>query len=92
MQSVVIYYGTGYDHFENATASHLCHFSEDDPYEPKEYVNQLKDALKTVRRPTTFYTYPNTGHWFAEPYRPDAYDETAAKMTLQRTLSFLREI
>jgi carboxymethylenebutenolidase len=47
--------------------------------------------LKGYGRPTTFHIYPNTGHWFFEPSRPDAYDAAAAQLAWERTVAFLNE-
>ncbi len=80
IDKVVIVYGDGLDDYENAKASYLAHFAEKDPYEPESNRVELENALKKSNRPYTFYTYPNTGHWFCEPDRTDAYNEEAAKL------------
>ena len=43
-----------------------------------EDVDSLEQSLKHAGRPVTFYHYPGTGHWFAEPDRKDAYNQAAA--------------
>lgn len=90
IHSVVTYYGTGEANFENATADFLCHFAEDDEYEPQENIDYLKNALQQAERPATFHIYPNTGHWFCEPDRSDAYNQPAADLAWERTLTFLQ--
>jgi carboxymethylenebutenolidase len=38
----------------------------------------------------TFYRYPDTGHWFFEPDRAQAYNQAAASLAWERTLAFLK--
>lgn len=89
--SAVIFYGTGGEDFGNSKASYLGHFAENDPFEPLPNVDALEATLKRFGRPVTIYRYPDTGHWFFEPDRTDAYNPAAAKLAWERTLSFLRE-
>ena len=89
--AVVLFYGLGWATQTNTQASYLGHFAENDPYEDDEYRDQFEQKLKENGRPTTFHIYPNTGHWFFEPSRPDAYDAAAAKLAWERTLVFLNE-
>jgi carboxymethylenebutenolidase len=91
IDKVVIVYGDGPDDYENAKASYLAHFAENDPYEPESNREELENAFKKSNCPYTFYTYPNTGHWFCEPDRTGAYNEEAAKFVWERTLSFLTQ-
>jgi carboxymethylenebutenolidase len=89
IHSVVVFYGTGTDDFSNSRASYLGHFAENDPYEPKEAVDHLEEALQQAGRPATIYRYPGTGHWFFEPDRPDAFNQKAASLAWKRTRAFL---
>ena len=90
IRAVVIFYGSGVDDFTNSQASYLGHFAENDPFEPQAGVEHLKESLERAGRPVTIYIYPNTGHWFFEPDRTDAYDQAAAKLAWARTLEFLQ--
>ena len=90
IRAVVVFYGTGPGDFTTARAEYLGHFAENDPYEPAEYVNSLEQALRAAGRPVTFYRYPGTGHWFFEPDRVEAYNQAAAALAWERTLSFLK--
>jgi carboxymethylenebutenolidase len=90
IRSVVVFYGTGADDFTNSRADYLGHFAENDVYEPLSNVNDLEELLRRAGRPVTFYQYSSTGHWFFEPDRPQAYDETSASLAWERTLAFLR--
>ena len=89
--AVVTFYATysGLD-YSVAKAAYLCHFAEDDPFEPTESVAEMEQALQAAGKPTTFYTYPGTKHWFFEENRPE-YDAQAAGVAWERTIAFLRE-
>ena len=90
VNKLVIYYGTGPTDFSKAKAEYLGHFAGSDPYEPLENVGDLEEGLKAAGRTVTFYTYPNTGHWFAESDRADAYDTAASELAWERTVAFLK--
>lgn len=68
----------------------LGHFAEDDEFEPQSNVDDLEESLRRAGRPVTFYRYSDTGHWFFEPGRSQAYNEVAAGLAWNRTLAFLR--
>lgn len=87
---VVGFYGTGGEDFTNAKADYLCHFAQDDEYEPQSNIDHLQAALKRADRPVTFYQYPGTGHWFFESDRPLAYNQAAAELAWDRTIAFLK--
>lgn len=91
IQAVVLFYGTGGGDFSNAKASFLGHFAAQDPYEPQANVDALAAMLQAAGRPVTFYQYPDTGHWFFEPDRSDAYQPAAATLAWERTLTFLQQ-
>lgn len=90
VHSVVIFYGVGDAEFGRSRAAYLGHFAEDDAYEPPANVDWLEESLKDAGRPVTFYRYSGTGHWFFEPDRLDAYDQTATTLAWERTLAFLK--
>ena len=92
IRHVVIFYGTGRGDFSRSKAAYLGHFAENDPYESAADVAALEGALKSAKRPVAFHHYSGTGHWFFEPDRPGAYDETAAKLAWERTLAFLLRV
>ncbi|MGH2487134.1 MAG: dienelactone hydrolase family protein, partial [Ktedonobacterales bacterium] len=88
--AVVIFYATytGPD-YGRAQAAYLCHFAEDDDFEPAEAVAEMEQVLQAAGRPATVYTYPGTKHWFFEANRADAYNAAAAALAWERTLAFL---
>ena len=89
--AVVTFYAayTGPD-YSRASAAYLCHFAEDDPFEPTESVAEMEQALQAAGRPFTFYTYSGTKHWFFEENRPE-YDAQAAHIAWERTIEFLHQ-
>lgn len=89
--AVVIFYATytGPD-YSSAKAAYLCHFAENDPFEPTESVAEMEKALQDAGKQATFYTYPGTTHWFFEENRPE-YDAGAARLAWERTIEFLHQ-
>jgi carboxymethylenebutenolidase len=91
IRSVVIFYGTGGGDYSTSRAAYLGHFAEQDEFEPQSNVHDLEESLKRAGRPVTFYRYRDTGHWFFEPDRSQAYNPAAASLAWDRTLAFLRQ-
>ncbi len=89
--AVVTFYATypGLD-YGRAKAAYLCHFAEDDPFEPAESVAEMEQALRAAEKSVTSYTYPGTKHWFFEENRPE-YDTEAAHVAWERTIAFLHQ-
>jgi carboxymethylenebutenolidase len=90
IRSVVLFYGTGGGDFSSSRAAYLGHFAEKDEFEPQSNVDELEAALRSAGRPVSFYRYADTGHWFFEPDRVQAYNQAAAGLAWDRTLAFLR--
>lgn len=90
VSAVVAVYGAGDGDFSTARAAYLGHFAENDDYEPLEYVRELEADIRAAGREVTFHVYPDTGHWFVEPNRTDAYNAAAAELVWERTLAFLK--
>ncbi len=93
VRAVVLFYGTngGGGDFQQSEAAYMGHFAEKDPYESEATIQALEKNLKSANRPTTFYTYAGTGHWFFEKDRPEAYNAAAARLAWERTLDFLKK-
>ena len=93
--AVVVFYGNhpglGTGEFAQSRAAFLGHFAADDPYEAADDMRQTEAAIQAAGRPVTFHVYPQTGHWFFEADRPDAYRAAAADLAWDRTLAFLRQ-
>lgn len=93
MRAIAVFYGTngGGGDFQKSPAAFLGHFAERDPYESAETIQALDENLRSANRPTSFYTYPEKGHWFFENDRPDAFDAQSARLAWERTIAFLHE-
>ncbi|MBC8099701.1 MAG: dienelactone hydrolase family protein [Armatimonadetes bacterium] len=89
VRSVVIFYGTRPGDYSHSTAAYLGHFAENDSFEPQSEVDSLAEALTHAGRPVTFHVYRDSGHWFFEPDRADAYNQSAASVAWDRTIAFL---
>ena len=91
VRAVVVFYGAGEGNFEQMQATFLGHFAENDPYEPAEWVEWMENELKKAGKTAVFHHYPNAGHWFFEPDRPDAYNKAAAQLAWEHTTAFLHQ-
>ena len=91
VRSVVVFYGTRPGDYGDSQAAYLGHFAESDPFEPQSEVDRLEEALRQAGRPVTFYRYPDTGHWFFESDREQAFNRPAARLAWDRTLAFLKQ-
>lgn len=89
ISKVVVFYGTRPGDYTGSKAAYLGHFAENDPFEPQEEVDNLQAALRNANRPVKFFHYPDTGHWFFEPDRLDAFNPNAMTLAWERTLDFL---
>lgn len=81
---VVLFYGMAGADVSKSQATYLAHFADNDPYESTEEARKMSAPNLQV------HIYPNTGHWFFEDNRPDAYNAEAAKLAWERTLAFLK--
>lgn len=87
---VVLFYGSYAIDFTPARAVFQGHFAVADEWESEEDVRRMESAMREAGREVTLYRYPGTGHWFFEQDRT-AYDDNAARLAWERTLTFLRE-
>ncbi len=89
--AVVLYYGAVDADFARSRAAYLAHLGELDEYEPLEYVRQMEQGIRDAGREVTLHVYPQTGHWFVEEDRSDAFQPEAAALAWERTVAFLEE-
>lgn len=87
--AAVLFYGVGEADFAAARCAYLGHFAENDTWDPVEQARLMEAAMRAAGREVDFYVYPGVGHWFFESNRPDAYNEEAARLAWNRTVTFL---
>ena len=88
--AVVAFYGARAGDFSGSQAAFLGHFAQDDPWVSDASLKKLKKTLEGAGRPAELFVYPDTGHWFFESDRTDAYNPQAADLAWSRTVEFLR--
>ncbi len=67
----------------------LCHWARKDAFVTPEAGQALVEEMRSAGVDVESYVY-EAGHAFFNDSRPDAYDEAAAKLAWDRTLTFLR--
>ena len=68
------------------------HYAADDPWvEAKEEVAPLGEAVRGAGAAFEAYTYPGSGHFFADPDLPE-YDRASSEEMWRRVLAFLDRI
>ena len=90
IKAAVLFYGIEGVDFTKTRAAFLGHYAEQDEWTPVEWAGQMEADIRAAGREVTFYTYPNTHHWFFEADRPDHYAPEAIELAWERTLKFLR--
>ena len=91
IKTVVLFYGTGGGKPEKTNATFLGHFAAHDQWGAHpQNVKALANRIRLAGKEATFYTYPQTGHWFVETDRPE-YNPKAAELAWKRTNKFLRD-
>lgn len=89
--AAVTFYGVRTGDYSSSQAAFLGHFAEKDDWVSDSALKKLKASLKTAGRVAELFVYPDTGHWFFESDRVDAYNSKAADLAWERTLEFLRK-
>ena len=88
--ATVLFYGNEYADYEKITSKVMGHYSDNDEWEPNEYVEKTFAAFKTANVDATLHIYPGVAHWFMEEDRPE-YDSAAAQLAWTRTVEFLKK-
>jgi len=88
--AIVLFYGNEGVDYGKITAKVMGHFSDNDEWEPYEYVENTFAEFKKAGVDTTLHVYPGVGHWFVESDRPE-YDPAAAQLAWDRTFEFLKK-
>lgn len=86
---LVMFYGNEGVDYGKVTARVMGHYSDNDEWEPNEFVDNTFAEFKKAGVDATLHIYPGVAHWFVEEDRPE-YDSAAASLAWQRTFEFLK--
>lgn len=87
--AMVMFYGNEGVDYSKVTAKVMGHYSDNDEWEPNEFVENTFTEFKKAGVDATLHIYPGVAHWFVEEDRPE-YDSAAAQLAWSRTFEFLR--
>ena len=88
--ATVLFYGNEYADYEKITSKVMGHYSDNDEWEPNEYVENTFAEFKKAGVDATLHIYPGVAHWFVESDRPE-YDSASAQLAWERTFEFLKQ-
>ena len=88
--ATILFYGNEGVDYEKVTSKVMGHYSDNDEWEPGEYVEKTFAAFKSAGVDATLHIYPGVSHWFVEADRPE-YDSAAASLAWSRTFVFLKK-
>ena len=87
--ATVLYYSARAGEFSNCRSSIIAHFAEHDPWVSVSARKRMENAIRKSQCDYSAYDYPGTKHWFAEAARPSEFDESAARLALDRDVTHL---
>lgn len=88
--ATVLFYGNEGVDYTKVTSKVMGHYSDNDEWEPNEFVDNTFAEFKKAGVDATLHIYPGVGHWFMETDRPE-YDSAAAQLAWERTVEFLKK-
>jgi carboxymethylenebutenolidase len=88
--ATVLFYGNEGVDYGKITSKVMGHYSDNDEWEPNEFVENTFKELKSAGVDATLHIYPGVAHWFVEEDRPE-YDPAAAQLAWERTFDFLKQ-
>ncbi|MCZ2123058.1 MAG: dienelactone hydrolase family protein, partial [Anaerolineales bacterium] len=88
--AVVLFYGNEGIEYGKVAAKVMGHYSDNDEWEPNEYVENTFAEFKKAGVDATLHIYPGVAHWFVESDCPE-YDSAAAQLAWERTFEFLKK-
>lgn len=88
--AIVLFYGNEDVDVTKITAKVMGHYSDNDEWEPYEWVEKKFGEMKAAGVDATTHIYPGVAHWFVESDRPE-YDASAAALAWDRTFEFLKK-
>lgn len=88
--ATVVFYGNEDVDVSKITSKVMGHFSDNDEWEPNEWVDKKFEQMKDAGVDHMLHIYPGVAHWFMEDDRPE-YDAAAAQLAWDRTVEFLKK-
>ena len=88
--ATILFYGNEDVDVTKITSKVMGHYSDNDEWEPNEWVEKKFGQMKDAHVDATFHIYPGVAHWFMETDRPE-YDPVAAQLAWDRTFEFLKK-
>lgn len=86
--AVVTFYGAQSIDYDDATATYLGHFGDQDHMVDEEERIVTESFIRLGGRDTEFHLYEGAGHWFFEP--GEHHHPEAAELAWTRTVDFLK--
>jgi carboxymethylenebutenolidase len=87
--ATILFYGNEGVDYGKITSKVMGHYSDNDEWEPNEFVENTFAEFKKAGVDATLHIYPGAAHWFVEEDRPE-YDPAAAQLAWERTFDFLK--
>lgn len=88
--ATVLFYGNEGVDYAKVKSKVMGHYSDNDEWEPNEFVDNTFAEFKKAGVDATLHIYPGVDHWFFESDRPE-YDSAAAQLAWERTVEFLKK-
>lgn len=88
--ATVLFYGNEGVDYTKVTSKVMGHYSDNDEWEPNEFVDNTFAEFKKAGVDATLHIYPGVAHWFFESDRLE-YDSAAAQLAWDRTIEFLKK-
>lgn len=88
--AMILFYGNEGVDYSKVTAKVMGHYSDNDEWEPNEFVENTFSEFKKAGVDAELHIYPGVSHWFVEEDRPE-YDPAAAQLAWERTYGFLKK-
>jgi carboxymethylenebutenolidase len=87
--ATILYYAARAGDFSNCHSGIIAHFAEKDPWVSASARRTMERAISKSSCAYCAFDYPQTQHWFAESARVAEFDESAARLALDRDLGHL---
>lgn len=89
ISATTIFYATRAGDFSASRSAFQFHLAEADPFVNPRAAARQERQLRRAGFEVEVHRYADTGHWFFEWDRPDAFDPSAATLAWERTTKFL---